>query len=147
MEMDFSARTSRHKVHLIKRIILKMQANAEGFVGHPEHVLKRAHELADFSHLRLTPPKGFLDGLESRTDSLRKRIHRARDPRLPQNRIVLTRRYKDKTVRVTVLEDGFEYDGEVYKSISAVARAVTGCKNINGFMFFQLGSPKEKERA
>jgi hypothetical protein len=38
---------------------------------------------------------------------------------------------------VRVLADGFEYDGEVYPSLSAVARKVTG-NHCNGFLFFRL---------
>jgi hypothetical protein len=39
---------------------------------------------------------------------------------------------------VTVLPDGFDYDGERYKSLSAVAKAITG-SHMNGFRFFQIG--------
>jgi hypothetical protein len=43
---------------------------------------------------------------------------------------------------VTVLADGFEYDGQVYASLSAVAKAVTG-SHCSGYLFFRLGQPKE----
>ena len=40
-----------------------------------------------------------------------------------------------------VLPNGFEYDGERYRSLSAVAKAVTG-SHVNGFRFFQIeGQP------
>jgi len=51
--------------------------------------------------------------------------------------MVLKREYKGRTVRVTVLADGFEWEGERYKSLTAVAKAVTG-KHWNGFHFFNL---------
>jgi hypothetical protein len=38
---------------------------------------------------------------------------------------------------VQVLPDGFEYEGQVYCSLSAVAKAVTG-SHCNGFLFFRL---------
>ena len=38
---------------------------------------------------------------------------------------------------MTVLADGFEFEGERYKSLSAVAKAVTG-QHCNGFSFFKL---------
>lgn len=38
---------------------------------------------------------------------------------------------------VTVLEDGYEYQGRPYKSLSAVARAITGTR-WNGWIFFGL---------
>ena len=34
-----------------------------------------------------------------------------------------------------VREEGFEYEGQIYKSLSAIAREVTGTK-WNGFLFF-----------
>ena len=40
-------------------------------------------------------------------------------------------------VRVVVLADGFEFEGERYRSLSAIAKAVTG-SHINGFRFFNL---------
>jgi hypothetical protein len=50
---------------------------------------------------------------------------------------VLKREYKGQTIRVTVLTDGFEFEGERYKSLTGVAKAVTG-KHWNGFHFFGL---------
>jgi hypothetical protein len=41
-----------------------------------------------------------------------------------------------------VLEKGFEYEGRRYRSLSAVARAVTG-SHWNGFHFFGVGPAKE----
>ena len=38
---------------------------------------------------------------------------------------------------VTVTEDGFEYNGRIYRSLSAVAQQVTGTR-WNGFSFFGL---------
>ena len=44
---------------------------------------------------------------------------------------------KGRTVVVTILPNGFEYEGEVYRSLSAVAKAVTGT-HWNGYHFFDL---------
>jgi Protein of unknown function (DUF2924) len=41
-------------------------------------------------------------------------------------------------VTVQVLADGFEYRGEVYRSLSAAAKAITG-SHCNGYLFFKLG--------
>lgn len=40
---------------------------------------------------------------------------------------------------VTVLQDGFEWEGRPYKSLSAIARAITGTR-WNGWLFFGLRS-------
>ena len=49
----------------------------------------------------------------------------------------MIRQWKDKTHTVTALTDGFEWDGQVYKSLSAIAKAITGT-NWNGFAFFGI---------
>jgi len=56
----------------------------------------------------------------------RLRCGMAADPRLPSPGTQITRRYKDRIIAVTVLPDGFEYEGDRYKSLSAVAKAITG---------------------
>jgi hypothetical protein len=60
-----------------------------------------------------------------------------RDGRLPLPGRAIVRRYKGETLRVTVLADGFEFKGERYGSLSAIAKAVTG-SHMNGYRFFGL---------
>jgi len=50
---------------------------------------------------------------------------------------IITRRYKGRTVEVRVLPRGFEYEGEVYRTLSAVAKQITGA-HWNGYYFFGL---------
>jgi hypothetical protein len=59
------------------------------------------------------------------------------DNRLPPPGTIITREYKGQTLDVKVLASGFEYAGEVFKSLSAVAKTVTG-QHVNGFAFFRL---------
>ena len=63
----------------------------------------------------------------------------ARDPRLPKPGTTIERTYKGKKLLVRVLDDGFEYQGKPYRSLSALAMAITGAKAINGYLFFRLG--------
>ena len=51
---------------------------------------------------------------------------------------IITREYKGETIAAGVLSDGFEYAGEVYRTLSAVAKAVTGT-HWNGYHFSRLG--------
>lgn len=51
---------------------------------------------------------------------------------------VLETTYKGRTLRVTVLDDGVEYEGRRYPSLSALARAITGSASINGRLLFGL---------
>jgi hypothetical protein len=70
------------------------------------------------------------------------------DERLPKPGSTFTRAYKGKTLTVEVLEAGFRFDGREYRSLSALARAVTGAASINGFLFWGLnktaGTPRTK---
>ena len=47
----------------------------------------------------------------------------------------LIKRFKGDVYRLHVLKDGFEFDGQVYKSLSAIALEITGRK-ISGKEFF-----------
>jgi hypothetical protein len=125
----------RNKPCLIKRIAWRMQANEFG--GLSERALQRAKELANFADLRLTAPRAGTSTASSAT-SLRPSAPKPQaDKRLPMPGTIITREYKGRTVQVQVADDGFEYDGQRYKSLSAVAKAVTGA-HWNGFLFFGL---------
>ena len=47
----------------------------------------------------------------------------------------LIRLWQDKTHTVEVLQDGFEWEGRRYSSLSAIAKAISGT-NWNGYTFF-----------
>lgn len=127
---------SRHRQYLIRRIAWRLQANAEG--GLSERALRRAEELANIADVRVTPPRAAsADGDEPLVAANAARICGATDPRLPQVGSQITRKHKGRTVIVTVLADGFDYEGERYRSLSAIAKAITG-SHINGFRFFGL---------
>jgi len=49
----------------------------------------------------------------------------------------LVREWQGVEHTVTVLRDGFEYEGRPYRSLSAIARAITGTR-WNGWTFFGL---------
>ena len=49
----------------------------------------------------------------------------------------LIRQWQSTTHTVMVLDDGFALDGRTYKSLSAVAKAITGT-NWNGYAFFGI---------
>ena len=60
-----------------------------------------------------------------------------RDGRLPAVGAVITKTYHGKTLEVKVLENGFEYQGKTYKSISRVAMEIVK-RPISGYVFFGL---------
>lgn len=126
---------SRHKQWLIKRILWRMQALAEGDLS--ERARRRAEELANDADLRLRPPRA--PAAVPQTQAAQALAKRS--SRLPPPGSILTRPYKGETLQVKVLPQGFEYEGEVYKSLSAVAKAITG-SHINGYLFFRLGGKR-----
>lgn len=71
------------------------------------------------------------------------RVPRVRDARLPAPGTVITRPYRGQTIAVTILENGFEYDGRRFASLTAVAKAITG-SHWNGMEFFGLRKPIKK---
>lgn len=69
---------------------------------------------------------------------------RIADPRNPVVGTKLIREWDGIAHTVTVLKDGFECDGKRYKSLSAVARSITGTR-WNGYRFFGLRERKRGE--
>lgn len=65
---------------------------------------------------------------------------------LPRTGSILVREWQGATHHVTVVDDGFLWNGRSYRSLSAIARAITGT-NWNGPRFFGLreinGKPSE----
>jgi hypothetical protein len=61
----------------------------------------------------------------------------ARSQSRPITGTQLIREWKGVEHAVTVLNDGFDYQGRPYKSLSAIARAITGTR-WNGLVFFGL---------
>ena len=62
---------------------------------------------------------------------------RPRDNRLPVPGSIITKTYRGKAIEVKVLENGFEYGGKVFKSISRVAMSIVK-RPISGYVFFGL---------
>ena len=117
---------SNHKQFLIRRVAWRLQAIAEGDLS--ERARQRALTLAQDADLRLTAPR-------SQPSATTGPPRRYRDSRLPSPGTVLTRNFQGKTLTVHVLEEGFRYEDRVYRSLSAVARQITGTQ-WNGFLFF-----------
>lgn len=124
---------SRNRRYVHRRIAWKLQADDEG--GLSEQAILRATVVAGESLIRLTPPKSRKSKKEE------SKVPEKWDSRLPSPGNLIERQYKGQTLHVLVLTEGFEYDGERYKSLTAVARAITGT-HCNGFHFFKLGQAK-----
>jgi hypothetical protein len=125
---------SSNQAHLFRRIAWRLQARAEGDLS--ERARKRMLELANDDELRLRAPRPFWHSVGLGADP-------ARDRRLPPAGTVLKRVHGQRTIEVTVLERGFDYQGKQYGSLSLIAQRVTGTR-WNGYVFF--GWQKEQGR-
>lgn len=126
---------SANKQFLYRRIAWRLQANAEG--GLSERARRRAAEIADDRDLRVRAPRAFLGQGSATPPWSPDASSRNRDWRLPRPGTLLTRRVGNRQIVVKVLDKGFEYDSRKYRSLSAIARDVTGTR-WNGMLFFGL---------
>jgi len=130
---------SNNRPYLIKRIVHALQARAEGVpdaaVAPDEVATQKA--AAPARTKKAAPTK--------KEPATVARDKGERDPRLPAPGTVLEREHEGKTIRVKVLEDGFEFRGKTYRSLSAVAREATGTI-WNGLLFFHLIPYAKREK-
>jgi hypothetical protein len=140
-ELFGEATYASNRTWLVKRIIWRLQALAEGDLS--ERARRRAAELARDADLRLNPPRS---QTTPATPPEPVTVPTPIDHRLPPPGTILTRPYKGRQLQVQVLNDGFAYAGNVYSSLSAVAKAITGT-HTNGYHFFRNTLNHNKESA
>ncbi len=107
---------------------------AEGDLS--ERARARAMEIASDADIRRRPPKAPIPKPDA-----------PQSPPIPVSAIpaigcrfrarTITREYKGRLLEVLVLDEGFEYAGEKFKSLSGVAKRITG-SHCNGYLFFNL---------
>ncbi len=124
-----------NRVWLWKRLAWRVQELEYG--GLSDAALKRLEELMPTAELALRNPPG---NKQPRPAP----IEPVRDKRIPPPGTVLLRRYKGQAITVEVLANGFEWEGRQFRSLSAVAKEVTG-SHLNGVRFFHLDR-KETEK-
>ena len=130
--------SSGNKAWLVRRLAWKIQSQHEG-LDISERARQRAIELAKISELRTTIPRPKKPKPQNSTITQSVRFNV--DSRLPMPGAILTKVYKGQKIEVTVLTDGFLFLGRHFRSLSAVARAVSG-QHCNGFAFFGLNKGK-----
>jgi hypothetical protein len=136
---------SRNREHVFRRLAWRLQALAEGDLT--ERARNRAREIARDADLRIIAPRDFFTVAGQPVRITRSgRTCGEPDSRLPLPGVLLSRRWKEQNVLVEVLEDGFRYHNRHYRSLSAIAREVTGT-SWNGLAFFGVtGPPDQKQR-
>ncbi|VGO16201.1 hypothetical protein PDESU_04792 [Pontiella desulfatans] len=125
---------TRNRTHLIKKILWAIQRNAQGDIS--DLARNKALAIADDRDVKERFPK--MNPPIQASGNPEGTVNIAYQPEsvlLPGS--VLHRDYQGETIQVLVLENGFEWNGEVYRSLSATARAITGTR-WNGKLFFGL---------
>lgn len=137
---------SRNKDYLKKRLAWRIQELAEG--GLPPGAVALINELGDRMperwRMRMSQPATEADAPPQAVPLLE-----PRDPRVPPIGTVLRRVFEGKAHEVTVCAEGFEYAGQRYRTLSAIATEIAGTR-WNGFLFFGLkkrGAPTSEESA
>ena len=134
---------SNHRQFLFRRLAWRIQALAEG--GLSERARRRAMEIANDADLRIQAPRMLFgkDFSLDREKSVSRKVSGQNDPRLPPPGSVLERELRGHRIIVKIRPEGVEFEGRPYRSLSAIAREVTGTK-WNGFAFFGLAESAER---
>ena len=122
----------RHRIYMIKRLARAIQGDTGPKLTAEEEAKVQAFQ----EQVRQLPPERWFPGKQRRP----KRPTHPSKRQPPKPGSVITRQYEGQEIAVTVREDGFEYEGQMYRSLSAIAREITGT-TWNGWRGFGL-SPK-----
>lgn len=121
-----------NRTFLIKRLAYRIQELAYG--GLSNEIKQKLNDVLDATgHDELASPRG-------------KPEKRIGTNNLPVVGTSLVREWNDQRVEVTVVDGGYQWDGRFFRSLSAVAREVTGT-NWNGPAFFGLRNKKKLKEA
>ena len=134
-----------HRQYLFRKIAWELQAREEGRL--PEEVRQYALGIAREAKLgaRIAQNVARLrSGIPlDRTATVS--VTQTHDSRVPMPGSLIVKEFKNRSIVVTVLDEGFEWEGKRYSSLSAIAQEVTGTK-WNGFAFFGLAKEKHAAR-
>jgi len=120
-------KASNNRTHLWRRVAYRMQELEYGELpAKAKTKLKALMDAYDPVNNALLKPQVAVSGFLPK-----------RDRRLPLPGTIITKDYKGTKVHVTTLGKGFEYNGKIYKSLTAIAKEITGA-HWNGFLFFNL---------
>ena len=132
------ASRSRNRDFLFRRLAWRVQELQHG--GLSDHTKARIDELGPDAFTRARTSSVAAHATSEPVPATTQTSSR-RDPRLPSPGTVLLKEYRGNSIRVLATQDGYEWDGHHFQSLSAVARAITGAK-WNGRLFFGLTKRK-----
>lgn len=124
--------TASNRPYLIKRLAYRIQELAYG--GLSDNARKTMDEILD------------LHGFDENGGNLdSRRVEKKRKVGVPVVGTRLVREWNGRTYEAIVVHGGFEYEGRRYRSLTAIATAITGT-HWNGRAFFGLKKSHEKKR-
>ena len=118
---------TNNRVYLWKRIAFRIQELEYG--GLADDAKTRLQELT----LEFDP----INHVKKPVDAPSSKKKHGRDHRLPIPGTILVKEYKDTKYEIKVHEKGFEFKNKVYRSLTAIAKEITGA-HWNGFLFFNI---------
>ena len=120
--------TALQKIYLQRKIAYKLQELGRGglSVKAKQRLEELIQEYEPINNKALRPDKPAI-----------KQPAPVKDRRLPIPGTIITKKYKGSSYQIKVLEKGFEYNGKIYKSLTAVAKEISGA-HWNGYLFFNL---------
>jgi hypothetical protein len=120
-------KTSNNRTYLWRRVAYRTQELKQGELSaQAKAKLRSLMDVYDPVNNVALKPQASTPGIATK-----------RDQRLPLPGTIITKDYKDTRIQVKTLEEGFEYDGKIYRSLTAIAKEITGA-HWNGFLFFNL---------
>ena len=123
---------SYNRSHIVKRLAYRIQELAYGGVSEAARDQLREHLKRE--------------DLDTETDRGARMTRRQRKNGVPVAGTRIVRDWHDQRHEVTVVQGGFEYAGRRFRSLSAIARAITGTR-WNGPAFFGLRKPERQKEA
>ncbi|QAT17574.1 hypothetical protein BU251_07510 [Candidatus Velamenicoccus archaeovorus] len=122
---------SNNKVYLWRKIAYRLQELEYGGISvEAQNKIQQLIQQFDPINNKTLRPD---DALKERP----KKTKLSRDKRLPIPGTVIIKEYKGIKLEVKILESGFEFRSKVYKSLTAIAKEITGA-HWNGYLFFNL---------
>jgi hypothetical protein len=118
----------------------ELKALWEKMFDHPPAIFSREYMIAKIAYRIQELVYGGVD--EATKDKIQAAAREIKRPKAANSKkfrpmigTKIMKEYKGNVIEVLVVQDGFSYGGEVYKSLSSVATRITGTK-WNGLKFF-----------
>jgi hypothetical protein len=115
----------KHREYLVKRIAWKVQ---EAKFGGLSRLAQESLEKL-IAEIELPPAED--------TRQVTGKLRCPHTPGMPSTGTILTKEWKGQRIHVEVLDKGFAWNGEIFRSLTAVAQKITG-SHWNGKLFFGL---------